>query len=170
MPRRDSLRAEKILQDRLFKHPKIERPICWDSVLDDVHGAESPMKVTHAKLKNVKTGAVSEHPADGIFIAIGHVPATELVAGQVEMKPSGYVKTAPHSTAGFRCPDCSPPATSLTRSIGEAVAAAGARLHGGTGSPGGFSPGYASACATQRNEHWLLPVCGEKGMRWIEIN
>ncbi len=57
------------------------------------------MKVTHAKLKNIKTGAVSEHTVDGIFIAIGHVPATELVAGQVEMKPSGYVKTAPHSTA-----------------------------------------------------------------------
>ena len=57
--RRDSLRAEKILQDRLFKHPKIE--VIWDSVLDDVHGAENPMKVTHAKLKNVKTGAVSEH-------------------------------------------------------------------------------------------------------------
>ena len=95
--RRDSLRAEKILQDRLFKHPKIE--VVWDSVLDDVRGAENPMKVTHAKLKNVKTGAVSELAVDGIFIAIGHTPSTELVAGQVEMKPSGYVKTATHSTA-----------------------------------------------------------------------
>ena len=95
--RRDSLRAEKILQDRLFKHPKIE--VIWDSVLDDVRGAENPMKVTHARLKNVKTGAVSELPVDGIFIAIGHTPSTELVAGQVEMKPSGYVKTAAHSTA-----------------------------------------------------------------------
>jgi thioredoxin reductase (NADPH) len=95
--RRDSLRAEKILQDRLFKHPKIE--VIWDSVLDDVRGAENPLKVTHAKIKNVKTGAVSERPIDGIFIAIGHEPATELVAGQVDMKPSGYVKTAPHSTA-----------------------------------------------------------------------
>jgi thioredoxin reductase (NADPH) len=95
--RRDSLRAEKILQDRLFKHPKIE--VIWDSALDDVHGGENPLKVTHARLKHLKTGAVSERTVDGIFIAIGHAPATELVAGQVEMKPTGYIKTAPHSTA-----------------------------------------------------------------------
>ena len=95
--RRDSLRAEKILQDRLFKHPKIE--VVWDAVLDDIRGAESPLKVTHARLKNVKTGSVSERAVDGIFVAIGHFPATELVAGQVEMKPSVYIKTAPHSTA-----------------------------------------------------------------------
>jgi thioredoxin reductase (NADPH) len=95
--RRDSLRAEKILQDRLFKHPKIE--LVWDSALHDVRGAESPLKVTHAQLKNLKTGAITERAVDGIFIAIGHAPATELVAGQVEMKPTGYVKTAPHSTA-----------------------------------------------------------------------
>jgi len=95
--RRDSLRAEKILQDRLFKHPKIE--IVWDTALDDVVGLENPFKVTHARLKNLKTGAVTDRAVDGIFIAIGHKPATELVAGQVEMKPSGYVKTAPHSTA-----------------------------------------------------------------------
>jgi thioredoxin reductase (NADPH) len=95
--RRDSLRAEKILQDRLFKNPKIE--VVWDTALDGVHGAESPLKVTHARLKHLKTGVVSERPVDGIFIAIGHVPATELVAGQVEMKPTGYIKTAPHSTA-----------------------------------------------------------------------
>ena len=95
--RRDTLRSEKILQDRLFKNPKIE--VVWDSVLDDIGGSENPLKVTHARLKNVKTGAVTERPVDGIFIAIGHSPATELVAGQVEMKPSGYVKTAPHSTA-----------------------------------------------------------------------
>ena len=95
--RRDSLRAEKILQDRLFKNPKIE--VIWDTVLDDISGSQDPLKVTHARLKNVKTGAISERPVDGIFIAIGHTPATELVAGQVEMKPSGYIKTAPHSTA-----------------------------------------------------------------------
>src|ERR1700676_788155 len=95
--RRDSLRAEKILQDRLFKNPKIE--VVWDTALDDVHGAENPLKVTHARLKHLKTGAVSERTVDGIFIAIGHAPATELVAGQVEMKPTGYIKTAPHSTA-----------------------------------------------------------------------
>jgi len=95
--RRDTLRSEKILQDRLFKNPKIE--VVWDSVLDDIGGSDNPLKVTHARLKNVKTGAVTERAVDGIFIAIGHSPATELVAGQVEMKPSGYVKTAPHSTA-----------------------------------------------------------------------
>src|SRR5581483_5737180 len=75
--RRDSLRAEKILQDRLFKHAKIE--VLWDTVLDDIRGAENPLKVSHARLKNIKTGAISERPIDGIFIAIGHVPATELV-------------------------------------------------------------------------------------------
>src|ERR1700724_2092263 len=95
--RRDSLRAEKILQDRLFKHPKIE--VVWDTTLDDVRGGENPGHVTHVRLQNVKTGVVSERTVDGIFIAIGHAPATELVAGQVEMKPTGYIKTAPHSTA-----------------------------------------------------------------------
>jgi thioredoxin reductase (NADPH) len=95
--RRDSLRAEKILQDRLFKNPKID--VIWDSVLDDIGGSQNPLKVTHARLRNLKTGAVSEQATDGIFIAIGHTPATELVAGQVEMKPSGYIRTAPHSTA-----------------------------------------------------------------------
>ena len=69
--RRDSLRAEKILQDRLFKNPKIE--VVWDTVLDDIIGNQEPLKVTHAHLKNVKTGAVSERPVDGIFIAIGHI-------------------------------------------------------------------------------------------------
>jgi len=95
--RRDNLRAERILQDRLFKHPKIE--VLWDTVVDDLVGSEAPSKVTAAKLRNVKTGATSERKADGVFIAIGHTPATELVQSKVEMKPSGYVATAPHSTA-----------------------------------------------------------------------
>jgi thioredoxin reductase (NADPH) len=95
--RRDSFRAEKILQDRLFKHPKVE--VIWDSVLDDVVGLADPLKVTHAKLKNVKTGEVTERKVDGIFIAIGHKPATELVEGKLKMKASGYVWTAPDSTA-----------------------------------------------------------------------
>src|SRR5271165_7464635 len=94
--RRDTLRAEKILQDRLFKNPKIS--VIWDSELHDISGSHNPLKVTHAHLKNVKTGALTKHAVDGIFIAIGHTPATALVAGQVEMKPSGYIKTAPHST------------------------------------------------------------------------
>jgi thioredoxin reductase (NADPH) len=95
--RRNALRAEKILQDRLFKHPKIE--VVWDTALEDIRGNHDPLKVTHAYLKNLKTGEVTERTVDGVFIAIGHAPATELVAGQVDMKPSGYIKTAAHSTA-----------------------------------------------------------------------
>jgi thioredoxin reductase (NADPH) len=95
--RRDHFRAEKILQDRLFKNPKIE--VIWDTVLADVLGDDNPLKVKGVALKNVKSGAVTEKCADGVFIAIGHSPATELVQGQLEMKPSGYVKVAPNSTA-----------------------------------------------------------------------
>ncbi|MSO67667.1 MAG: thioredoxin-disulfide reductase [Pseudolabrys sp.] len=95
--RRDAFRAEKILQDRLFKNPKIN--VIWDTALADVMGSESPPKVNRVRLKNVKTGAVSERDADGVFIAIGHSPASELFAGQVQMKPSGYIVTTGHSTA-----------------------------------------------------------------------
>ena len=95
--RRDSFRAEKILQERLFKNPKIE--VLWDTVLDEVLGDREPLKVTHARLSNVKTGDDHERAVDGVFIAIGHSPATELFPGQLEMKPTGYIKTAPHSTA-----------------------------------------------------------------------
>jgi thioredoxin reductase (NADPH) len=95
--RRDAFRAEKILQDRLFKNPKIS--VLWDSVLADVVGTDDPLKVRSAVLRNVKTNALTEMPVDGVFIAIGHSPSTELVVGQLEMKPSGYVKTAPDSTA-----------------------------------------------------------------------
>ena len=95
--RRDSFRAERILQDRLFKHPKIE--VIWDSAIDEILGAANPNKVTGVRLKNVKTGALTELAADGIFIAIGHAPATELVKGQLKLKSSGYVEIASHSTA-----------------------------------------------------------------------
>jgi thioredoxin reductase (NADPH) len=95
--RRDAFRAEKILQDRLFKHPKIE--VVWDSIVEEIGGSAEPLKVTHLRLKNAKTGAERELKADGVFIAIGHAPATELVAGKLKMKPSGYIQTAPHSTA-----------------------------------------------------------------------
>jgi thioredoxin reductase (NADPH) len=95
--RRDAFRAERILQERLFRHPKIE--VIWDSVLEKVSGDDSPRKVTGAAIRNVKTGAVTEIRADGIFIAIGHSPASELFAGQVQMKANGYIKTAPYSTA-----------------------------------------------------------------------
>ena len=95
--RRDTFRAEKILQDRLFKHPKVE--VMWDSVLNDVQGSDNPLKVNRVRLKNVKTGAVTEKAVDGVFIAIGHTPSSELFTGQLQMKPSGYIVTAPHSTA-----------------------------------------------------------------------
>jgi thioredoxin reductase (NADPH) len=95
--RRDHFRAERILQERLFKHPKIK--VIWDSAIDEICGTENPGKVTHVRLKNVKTGALAEVPADGVFIAIGHAPATELIAGQIKLKPSGYVEVAPNSTA-----------------------------------------------------------------------
>ncbi|HEY7666100.1 MAG TPA: thioredoxin-disulfide reductase [Xanthobacteraceae bacterium] len=95
--RRESFRAEKILQDRLFKNPKIS--VVWDTVLEEVVGSENPLKVKGVVLRNVRTGALSERSTDGVFIAIGHTPASELFAGQVEMKSSGYIKTAPFSTA-----------------------------------------------------------------------
>jgi thioredoxin reductase (NADPH) len=95
--RRDYLRAERILQERLYQNPKIS--VLWNTVLHDVVGDETPLKVKGAVLRDVKTDEITERPIDGIFIAIGHSPATELVADQVEMKPSGYVKTAAHSTA-----------------------------------------------------------------------
>jgi thioredoxin reductase (NADPH) len=95
--RRDAFRAEKILQERLFNNPKIK--VIWDNVVDEVIGGENPRKVTTIRLRNVKTGVLTELPADGVFIAIGHEPATELFVGQVAMKPSGYILTAPDSTA-----------------------------------------------------------------------
>ncbi len=95
--RRDHFRAERILQDRLFKHPKIK--VVWDSAIDEICGTQGPAKVTHVRLKNVKTGATTDLNADGVFIAIGHAPATELVKGQLKLKPSGYVEVAANSTA-----------------------------------------------------------------------
>jgi len=94
--RRDSLRAEKILQERLFKNPKIE--VLWNSVLEEVLGSSNPRSVSGAVLKNVVTGETSRMELDGIFVAIGHVPASELFKGLLEMKPSGYLITAPDST------------------------------------------------------------------------
>jgi thioredoxin reductase (NADPH) len=94
--RRDSFRAEKILQQRLFKHPKIE--VIWNSVLDEVLGADEPRGVSGAVLRNVKTGATTKIAVDGVFVAIGHAPATQLFRSQLETTPSGYLITAPDST------------------------------------------------------------------------
>ena len=95
--RRDSLRAEKILQHRLLNHDKIE--VVWDSTLEEILGDEDPLSVTHARVKNVKTGESQDITADGVFIAIGHAPATELFKGHVKMNERGYIQTAPDSTA-----------------------------------------------------------------------
>ena len=95
--RRDHFRAEKILQDRLFKNPKVN--VLWNTELVDVIGQEGPLSVTKAKLKNLKTGEVTEQPVHGIFIAIGHAPQTQLFTGQLEMKLGGYLHTLPNSTA-----------------------------------------------------------------------
>jgi thioredoxin reductase (NADPH) len=95
--RRDELRAEKILQERLFKNPKIE--VLWDHNLVEVIGEDDPLGVTHAKLANTKTGEETTMEIDGIFIAIGHTPQTELFNGQLDLKSGGYIQTAPRSTA-----------------------------------------------------------------------
>jgi thioredoxin reductase (NADPH) len=95
--RRDQFRAEKILQERLFKNAKIE--VVWDTVVLEILGATEPKSVTGVRLKNVRTGSTQLKPVDGVFIAIGHVPATELFRGQVEMRDSGYLVTKPDSTA-----------------------------------------------------------------------
>ena len=91
--RRDEFRAERIMQDRLFKNPKIE--VVWDSVLDEITGDKDPKSVTGVRLKNIKTGEVSTRKADGVFIAIGHAPATEMFHGQLQMKESGYILVKP---------------------------------------------------------------------------
>ncbi|MGD9670878.1 MAG: thioredoxin-disulfide reductase [Hyphomicrobiaceae bacterium] len=91
--RRNEFRAERIMQDRLFKNPKIE--VVWDSVVEEITGDTDPKSVTGVKLKNVKTGEVSSRKADGVFIAIGHAPATEMFKGQLEMKESGYLLVKP---------------------------------------------------------------------------
>jgi len=92
--RRDELRADKTLQQRLLDHPKIE--VLWDSVLEEVLGDDKPVKkVTGMTIKNVKTNETTNLPMDGIFVAIGHKPATKLFAGQLDMDDEGYLKVAP---------------------------------------------------------------------------
>jgi thioredoxin reductase (NADPH) len=95
--RRDSFRAEKILQNRLFANPKIK--VIWNSTLEEVIGSEKPKAVKGAKLRDTRTGIVTELAVDGIFIAIGHEPATALFKGQLEMTAAGYIVTAAKSAA-----------------------------------------------------------------------
>ncbi len=94
--RRDHLRAEKVLQERLFANPRIE--VAWDAELADILGGGEPAGVTGIVLRNVKTGALEERRIDGVFVAIGHQPATEIFKGQVTMKDNGYIIVKPGTT------------------------------------------------------------------------
>jgi thioredoxin reductase (NADPH) len=95
--RRDTLRAEKIMQDRLFRNPKIA--VVWDSAVEEILGEQNPPRVTGARIRNLKTDAVSVLPCEGVFVAIGHTPVTELFKGQLDMDREGYLLTRPDSTA-----------------------------------------------------------------------
>ncbi|MDO5647272.1 thioredoxin-disulfide reductase [Paracoccus sp. (in: a-proteobacteria)] len=94
--RRDSLRAEKILQKRLLENPKVQ--VIWDHELAEVTGTDAPLGVTGATLRSTKDGSTQAIAADGVFIAIGHAPASELVQGQLELHNGGYVRVEPGST------------------------------------------------------------------------
>lgn len=94
--RRDELRSEKILQERLLKHPKIET--LWFNEIDEIYGSDMPMGVEGVRTKNVKTGEITDTPCKGVFIAIGHAPASELVKDSLETHMGGYVVTKPDST------------------------------------------------------------------------
>lgn len=94
--RRDSFSAEKILINRLMKNEKIH--VMWDTTLEEITGSEQPTSVTGARVKNVKTGNIKQISADGVFIAIGHAPSTELFKDQLDTKQGGYLVTAPDST------------------------------------------------------------------------
>jgi len=95
--RRGSLRAEKILQERLFAHDKIE--VLWNHEIEEICGGGDPAAVTHVRLRHVATGEIHEKRFDGVFVAIGHHPASDLFVGQIDVQPNGYVRTAPGSTA-----------------------------------------------------------------------
>ncbi|MDB5398222.1 MAG: thioredoxin reductase [Acetobacteraceae bacterium] len=94
--RRDSLRAEKILQNRLFAHPKID--VIWNSTVKEIVGGGSPEVVTGVRLHDTGTGTESVLPVDGVFVAIGHTPNTGIFAGHVDMDAEGYIHTVPGST------------------------------------------------------------------------
>ncbi|MGE6697540.1 thioredoxin-disulfide reductase [Hyphomonas sp. NPDC076900] len=93
--RRDHFRAEKILQDRLFKNPKVE--VIWNHTLEEVVGDEQPLGVTAARIRDLTTGTLRELPVHGVFVAIGHAPSTELFTGKLPMKENGYLITEPGS-------------------------------------------------------------------------
>ena len=95
--RRDSFRAERIMSERLFARPNVT--VRWNTVVEEILGEENPLRATGARLRDARTGTLTTIDADGVFVAIGHAPATELVVGQLALKPNGYVETKPGSTA-----------------------------------------------------------------------
>lgn len=94
--RRDTLRAEKVLQDRLFAHPKIAT--VWNAAVEEILADSEPRGVTGVRLRDTKTGVLSDLPADGVFVAIGHKPSTELFLGQLDMRENGYLNVKPGTT------------------------------------------------------------------------
>ncbi len=94
--RRDALRSERVLQERLRQRPNVE--ILFDHAIDEILGDENPLSVTHARVKNVKSGEMKTLAADGVFVAIGHSPASELFKDQLTLKPSGYIAVEPGTT------------------------------------------------------------------------
>ncbi len=101
MHRRDEFRSEKILRERLFQRENVK--VLWNTEVAEITGkpakAPLPPSVEGVKLKNTLTGAITEQPIDGVFVAIGHAPATELFKGKLKLKSNGYLWTAPDSTA-----------------------------------------------------------------------
>ena len=95
--RRKALRAEKIAQERLFRNPKIS--VIWNTAIDEVLGTESPHKVTGLRLRDTQTDALSEIPLDGVFIAIGHTPMSEIFKNYLPIDEEGYLIVKPNSTA-----------------------------------------------------------------------
>ncbi|WP_027172306.1 thioredoxin-disulfide reductase [Methylobacterium sp. 10] len=94
--RRGEFRAERILQERLFKHPNVQ--VVWHHAIEEICGTQAPPSVTHLRLKDVRSGAITELKADGIFVAIGHQPATGIFEGQLAMRHGGYIETKPGTT------------------------------------------------------------------------
>lgn len=95
--RRGEFRAERILQQRLFKNPKVE--VIWNAEIEEVYGDNMPRSVKGVKIRDTKTGHVTEKNVDGVFIAIGHSPATSIFSGKLDMKPGGYLEVQPGTTS-----------------------------------------------------------------------
>jgi thioredoxin reductase (NADPH) len=112
--RRDAFKAERILQNRLFAHPKVE--VVWNHVVDEVVGENEPRGVTAVRLRDVTTGAVTERAVHGLFVAIGHAPAVELFQDQLRLKPSGLSVGRARHHAHLARGACSRPVTSPTTS------------------------------------------------------